>query len=443
MGNFLNNIIAGARLALPFPFAAGQLRATPGQAWLLLCVALLPAVARDWWLTAEPRAFEIYALYEASATAVLVMAGAALVAAGTGNPRLHLVFPCAWFAAAFTVTGILALSGLALEHAGIERTWWWTAVLGSAWMFIVVWRSQAALAGVPVLRRFLNTTCTLLLLALPGWHIEPVAYWYTLPPEPDPAAAPAKPVDAERVLFDQRGLLDAALDSLAPQDTQRSDWYVVGFGAYDAQDVFLHEVAYMRNLAAGRFAAGDRFIGLVNHRATLHQQPLATISNLQYALQGISTRMDPEDDVLFLYLTSHGSEYHSLSVEMANLPLNQVHATELAEVLADLPIRWKVVVISACYAGGFIPALADAHTLVIAAAHAERQSFGCSSDATMTWFGRAFLQEGLGAGMDFEEAFDHARRLVNDWETEAGHDPSLPQISFGGKIREKLSRAGN
>lgn len=442
MKNFLNNIIAGARLALPAPFNPGQLTASPGQAWLLLCAVLLTVVARDWFLTAAPRAFEVYALYEASAVVVLVMAGAMLVTLGTGNPGLQLALPCAWFAAGLTVTGLLAVLGVFLEHAGVERAWWWAGIVGSAWWFLIILRSQAVHPPIPRVRRFLNATCVLLLLSLPGWHITPAAYWYTSPPqsgEPDP---PPEPVDAERLLFDQRSLLDTALASLAPQRPGQGDFFVIGFGAYDAQDVFLHEVAYLRDLAEQRFDAGGRFVGMINHRATLGQQPLATITNLRHALDGVATRMDREDDVLLLYLTSHGSEDHSLAVEMANVPLNQLPAEQLADVLRQVPVRWKVVVISACYAGGFIPALADEHTLVIAAAHPERQSFGCSSESTMTWFGRAFLREGLGAGMGFADAFEHARALVNEWETGEGHEPSLPQIAFGAKIRDKLSKAG-
>jgi hypothetical protein len=39
----------------------------------------------------------------------------------------------------------------------------------------------------------------------------------------------------------------------------------------------------------------------------------------------------------------------------------------------------------------FVPALADARTLVITAAAADRPSFGCEDGATWTYFGDAFF----------------------------------------------------
>ena len=58
-------------------------------------------------------------------------------------------------------------------------------------------------------------------------------------------------------------------------------------------------------------------------------------------------------------------------------------------------IRWRIVVISACYAGGFIAALSDPHTVVMAAAAPDRTSFGCSTDSEMTFFTEALFKQAL------------------------------------------------
>ncbi|HEV7392919.1 MAG TPA: C13 family peptidase [Burkholderiales bacterium] len=55
-------------------------------------------------------------------------------------------------------------------------------------------------------------------------------------------------------------------------------------------------------------------------------------------------------------------------------------ASELGKLLKESGIRHKVVVISACYSGGFIDAVRSDHTLVITAARHDRTSFGCSDE---------------------------------------------------------------
>lgn len=78
-------------------------------------------------------------------------------------------------------------------------------------------------------------------------------------------------------------------------------------------------------------------------------------------------------------------------IENAPLELNQIDPKWLKDALDKSGIRWKVIVISACYSGSFIPALQDDNTLIITASAADRTSFGCENEADYTYFGRAFL----------------------------------------------------
>src|SRR5690606_31140191 len=104
-----------------------------------------------------------------------------------------------------------------------------------------------------------------------------------------------------------------------------------------------------------RFAAHGR-ITLVNHRDHLADRPLATSASLGRTLQALSQRSG-EEDLIFIYLTSHGSAQHELNLDQPRLQLNDLPASELASLLAPLKDRYKVLVISACYSGGFIPQL--------------------------------------------------------------------------------------
>ena len=99
-------------------------------------------------------------------------------------------------------------------------------------------------------------------------------------------------------------------------------------------------------------------------------------------------------------------------------------------------VRNKVVIISACYSGVFIPRLADADTLVITAADANHPSFGCEDKAKWTYFGDAFFNTALRRSNNLKDAFLMARSLVSRRELREGFEPSHPQMAGG----ERCSR---
>jgi hypothetical protein len=101
-------------------------------------------------------------------------------------------------------------------------------------------------------------------------------------------------------------------------------------------------------------------------------------------------------------------------------------------------VRRKVVVISACYSGVFIPRLANADTLVITAADANHASFGCEDKAKWTYFGDAFFNAALRRASNLKEAFFLARSLVSKRELREGFDPSNPQMAGGEKVEPLL-----
>ncbi|WP_285518486.1 C13 family peptidase, partial [Thermolongibacillus altinsuensis] len=92
---------------------------------------------------------------------------------------------------------------------------------------------------------------------------------------------------------------------------------------------------------------------------------------------------------------SHGSEDHQLLVDMDPLPLDAIGATDLPGILAEHPFKWKVIVVNACYSGGFIPPLRGNDTLVMTAARSDRSSFGCGTESDITYFGHAWLVDAL------------------------------------------------
>jgi peptidase C13-like protein len=177
---------------------------------------------------------------------------------------------------------------------------------------------------------------------------------------------------------------------------------VVSFGLFGDQGVFRSEATGAAQVVAGRFGGSP-----INVQYNSKKGGGATIQGLAMALQAAANGMDAENDVLFLILTSHGSRA-GLAVKAGRLtqlltPLN------LADMLALTGVRHKVVVISACYSGVFIPRLANPNVLVITAADADHSSFGCQDKAKWTYFGDAFFNVALRQTKSLKDAFGRAR----------------------------------
>lgn len=267
-----------------------------------------------------------------------------------------------------------------------------------------------------------------------------LARWF--PALADEPARDAPDYSAERVLYDQHRLVGEALAGLRPQTSGRTDLYVVAFGGDGDENVFRNEVEYVEKLFSERFRAHGRVVVLENNPATVETRPLATWSNLELVLDGLleDNRFDPDEDILLLFLTSHGDEDHYLYVGMDVLPLDWIGADDLSRMLNERPFRWRVSIVSACYSGGFIDGLKNSTSMVITASRADRTSFGCGSDSDITFFGKAFFVEGLNQTDSFRGAFQIARQQIDEWEADEKQTPSEPQIASTPLIEAKLAQ---
>ncbi len=238
----------------------------------------------------------------------------------------------------------------------------------------------------------------------------------------------------------QRALIESALAALAPQRPGQPDLYVVGVGGDSTEDVFRNEAVYLEALMSKRFGARGRVLTLINHSDSLNgpPRPLATLDNLRSALAGVGNTMDREQDVLLLFMTMHGTAEHQLFVQMPPFYFDLIDPRQLRKALDDAGIRNRVLVISACYSGGFVPALKDDNTLVLTAAHKNRTSFGCGADSDITYFGRAWLVDALNQTTDFVAAFETAKALIAEREDAEDFRPSRPQIAIGKAIIPRL-----
>jgi len=202
---------------------------------------------------------------------------------------------------------------------------------------------------------------------------------------------------------------------------------VVSFGLFGDQGVFRSEATGAAQVVAGRFETGP-----IDVRYNSRKGGGATIETLARTLQAEAKGLDAEKDVLFLILTSHGSQ-DGLAIKAGRLE-ETLTPSRLAEMLAKTGVRHKVVVISACYSGVFIPRLANPDVLVITAADANHSSFGCQDKAKWTYFGDAFFNFALRQRVSLTRAFLDARSLVRKRELRQHFEPSNPLMAGGANV---------
>jgi hypothetical protein len=277
-------------------------------------------------------------------------------------------------------------------------------------------------------RLFLGGGLIVAMFAMPllGFYGD---YYSTIDDEDDYDFTPD--YDSELLLSEQFERVDMAMAKLRAQTPGKIDLYVLTFGGDGAEDVFRNETFHAARLFAERFGAKGRVLSLINNAGTLDSYPLATRSNLRRALLGLGKIIDRDEDLVLIVLSSHGSEDPEIYVAQDYLPLNNLAPGDVAQAIGDAGIRYRGVIISACYSGGFIPALRNDAAAVLTAARADRTSFGCGADSDITYFGRALFVDAFNAGTDLDEVFSKAREAIAQREREEKKTPSEPQAAIG------------
>jgi len=210
---------------------------------------------------------------------------------------------------------------------------------------------------------------------------------------------------------------------------------VLAFGLFGAQSVFESEAKGAAGIVAQRLGATPVIV-----RANTKTRADVTVMSIADALQAAADQMDRENDVLFLILTSHGSQA-GVAVQ-AGRRMETLSPAALAGMLERSGVRHRVVIISACYSGVFLAPLANDDTLVITAADSDHSSFGCQDKVKWTYFGDAFFNTALRRAADLRSAFAAARVLVGRREMRYGLVASNPQIAGGRNIDPLLAARG-
>ena len=214
--------------------------------------------------------------------------------------------------------------------------------------------------------------------------------------------------------------------------------YFLGFAGYGEERVFAEEIKLADAACRREYGPSSRSVLLLNDR-----RDLTTCRCLGVVTALLARRdrrvMNRDEDVLFLALSSHGSRTRPSTYRRTAWSRSRSAPRTLADAAGESGIRWKVIVVSACFSGAFIEPLADDHTIVITAASKNRTSFGCSDSATSPTSVRRSIVMHCRAPRNLRAAFEAAQQ---------GNPPSArrrkackasqPQGYFGPLMEEKL-----
>ena len=304
--------------------------------------------------------------------------------------------------------------------------WWSLAVLVLAVRAFSPqpWRVLLAVAFVP-------------LVCWPRYELGNMDLWWNEPPDADVAGT--SEIDTETTYYQQDRLTAALLATVRPGTPGVVEMYFVGFAGDGNEDVFMNEVTYVRDLMRRRYGDGHA-LALINNAATVDELPLANRHNLERVLRGVGEKMNRDEDILFVYFSSHGSQEHQLSVFLDALNLDDLEPLDVEKAVRMSGATYRVVGISACYSGAFLPPLRGPTTLAFSAARADRTSFGCGNDRDFTYFGEALFRDQIAHGVELIAALDAARESVAARERRERLTPSEPQVIIGAGIGAQLRR---
>ena len=162
-----------------------------------------------------------------------------------------------------------------------------------------------------------------------------------------PAGAPFGPQEEQR--------LDTALRRLAPQRPGTVDAYVIAI-ALDSDPVFAREARAAGDVLQRRYDAVGRTIILAGSGGDSDRpSPSGSPASLVRAMARIAELMDESEDVLVLYSTSHGTPL-GLTWREGDRDMASITPKQMRDWLDRNGIRNRLLILSACFSGIFVPA---------------------------------------------------------------------------------------
>jgi hypothetical protein len=230
--------------------------------------------------------------------------------------------------------------------------------------------------------------------------------------------------------LDEHRKLDRSLRALLPQRPGVVDAYVISI-ALDSDAVFAREARVAGDVLRRRYDAAGRSVVLAGTDGTgPNPLPRGTPASFAIALARIAELMDRREDVIVLYTTGHGAPFGLYYYDGDN-GYGAISPNRLRAMLDGLGIGNRLLILSACYSGVFVPVMQSETSAILTAAAYDRTSFGCRAENDWTFFGDAMINHALRKPQPLAAAFAEANGLVAGWEARLRAPPSQPQLFVG------------
>lgn len=207
------------------------------------------------------------------------------------------------------------------------------------------------------------------------------------------------------------------------------DWHAHSGGPSEAFDNARHDV--VQALERAGFEPGN--LRQFSVRPERYKDPELGKSAPQEIYNAMADLTAKASGGCLIYFSSHGAPA-GVVVDQQLLP-PAVLANMLDHTCGSRP---TVVIISACFSGVFVPALAGPNRMVLTAARPDRSSFGCGEADKYPYFDQCVL-ESLPGSSDFAILGRTVQGCVAARETKEGmKPPSEPQLYIGAGIKPLL-----
>jgi hypothetical protein len=349
--------------------------------------------------------------------------------------QVFLMIMLAFDLATLAISRFVPIQPMTFTHPALGISYFFLPAL---WLALACLMAAYRYTSAKASARVLAFMLVLIVIALPLGLVYRQGSLWEIPYDENSVAKANYGLETEALFYSQQNQLERELATLQAERKGVSDVFLVEVAGYADQDVFVKEVDSVARLFRERFDADGHIVRLVNNNKTLASAPIASVTNLKIALNRVAQIMNKEEDILFLFLTSHGSQTQ-FSLQLSPLKLNQLEPAQLRKMLDETGIKNRVIVVSSCYSGAFIKPLTDEHTLVISAAAANKTSFGCSNENDWTYFGDAYFNQALRKTRSFLEAFTLAKTQIAAREKQEKIEPSDPQMAVGAAMRNTLA----
>ncbi|MBP9233309.1 MAG: hypothetical protein KBF30_01470 [Hyphomonadaceae bacterium] len=213
--------------------------------------------------------------------------------------------------------------------------------------------------------------------------------------------------------------MSEALAKLPPQRPGVVDTYILSASLWN-DPVFEREASEAAGILARRYDATDRTVILSagKGRNTQRVYPSSAPNNFNAALGRIGRIIDPKEDLVIVFVTSHGGPDGAVAIQEAGRMGGALRPLHLRASLQAAGINTKLVIVSACFSGHFILPFSDDNTVVLTAAAADKTSFGCEPSRDWTFFGDALFNHALRSGGSLMGAYSEALNLITKWESD-------------------------